>query len=993
MKILQLNLNHCEAAHDLLMQTVHELEPDLVLIAEPYKHLSTQPWESDSTTKAVIWSCGKFPFQSTVNNSSSGFVAASVDGIRFYSCYAPPSLSIVDFADFLDRLNEDAKQYHPVAIAGDFNAWAVDWGSRRTDVRGGALLEAFTALDVVLLNSGDTPTYAKGDASSIIDLTFVSSSLARGNSNWKVMDIYTASDHNAIIWEITSNQSRRRSIRQLNAIGWKVKSFDESTMVIALDRDPITGEGAEEKATNLMKRVTQACDASMPRKRGINQRPSVHWWNDHISVLRKECHKKRRISQRGYRRPNSAELVAEYKKARRSLNKAIKDSKRQCWKELINEVDKDLWGRPYKVVMTHLKKQPMPSPTCPQHLEKIVTALFPRQREFNYLVAQNDLGDIPSVTEEELMEACNRVGNNKAPGLDGIPNIALKKAIKAAPTLFLDAYDTCLKEGIFPRRWKLQRLVLLPKGKKPPEEPSSYRPLCMLDTAGKIFERIIHQRIEVVVDPLLADNQYGFRKGRSTLDAINLVVKTAKEAIAGTRWRGGKKKYCLVATLDIKNAFNSANWDCIMQALQEKNVPGYLCEIVASYFTDRVLKYDTKGGPKEYDITGGVPQGSVLGPLLWNIMYDGLLRLKIPRCVKLIAYADDVAVVIVAKHLDEIRHLFDITFQQVNRWMDTVNLQLAKHKTEAVLITSRQVMETIKLKVGEQEITSQPYIRYLGVMLDARLNFKPQVEHVSAKASVVRASLARLMPNVGGPKQSRRLLLSSVVTSVLTYGISIWADALETQESWRKAGPVYRLSALRVASAFCTISEEAVCVISGTLPLRVLAEERRALYHRKRSIITLSADELRTEERRNSITRWQQQWNAAEKGRWTHRLIPTIDVWLNRNHGEVNYYLTQMLSGHGCFRAYLHRFKHDDSPECPACPCVAEDVEHVFFVCPRFHPQRKELERILNQKIQPETLVGAMLSSEAAWNAINMFATEVLTDLRSIERRRSNDRR
>ncbi|GBP95720.1 hypothetical protein EVAR_70148_1 [Eumeta japonica] len=111
------------------------------------------------------------------------------------------------------------------------------------------------------------------------------------------------------------------------------------------------------------------------------------------------------------------------------------------------------------------------------------------------------------------------------------------------------------------------------------------------------------------------------------------------------------------------------------------------------------------------------------------------------------------------------------------------------------------------------------------------------------------------MPNVGGPKQSRRRLLSSVVTSILTYGISIWADALEIQEAWRKAGPVYRLSALRVASAFRTISQEAVCVISGTLPLRVLAAERRALYRRKRST-ALSAEELSIEERQNSISRW-----------------------------------------------------------------------------------------------------------------------------------------
>ncbi|GBP21409.1 Putative 115 kDa protein in type-1 retrotransposable element R1DM [Eumeta japonica] len=149
----------------------------------------------------------------------------------------------------------------------------------------------------------------------------------------------------------------------------------------------------------------------------------------------------------------------------------------------------------------------------------------------------------------------------------------------------------------------------------------------------------------------------------------------------------------------------------------------------------------------------------------------------------------------------------------------------------------------------------------------------------------------------------------------------------------RKAGPVNRLSALRVASAFRTISEEAVCVISGVLPLRVLAKEKQTLYQRKRSSI-LSTEELREEERQNSICRWQLQWDAGKKGRWTHRLIPQIDVCLNRNHGEVNYYLIQMLSGHGCFRAYLHRFKRDDSLKCPSCPGKPEDAEHVFSCSP-----------------------------------------------------------
>ncbi|GBP37705.1 Retrovirus-related Pol polyprotein from type-1 retrotransposable element R1 [Eumeta japonica] len=181
-----------------------------------------------------------------------------------------------------------------------------------------------------------------------------------------------------------------------------------------------------------------------------------------------------------------------------------------------------------------------------------------------------------------------------------------------------------------------------------------------------------------------------------------------------------------------------------------------------------------------------------------------------------------------------------------------------------------------------------------------------------------------------------------------------------------------------------------MCVISGTLSLRVQTEKRRTLCHRRKST-TLSVEELRTEERQHSILRWQLQWDAAEKGRWMHRLIPRIEVWLNRSHGEVNYYLTQMLSGHGCFRAYSHRFKHDNCPECPSCPGIIENAEHVFFECPRFNSQRDLLESILHQKIQPETVIEVMLSSRASWNAISTFATEVLIDLRSIERKRAND--
>ena len=186
--------------------------------------------------------------------------------------------------------------------------------------------------------------------------------------------------------------------------------------------------------------------------------------------------------------------------ARSKLTKAIKRSKRLCWTELIEVVDEDPWGKPYKVVITRDPSQEpvMTQPTCPEKLEKIVSTLFPKQKLFAYQVKQQD-DDIPPISREELLQANNRVGNNKAPGMDNVSNVALKTTIKAAPDMFLDIYNTCLAEGTFPERWKRQRLVLLPKNNKPPHDLSSYRPLCMLDTPGKMLERFIFNRIEVAV--------------------------------------------------------------------------------------------------------------------------------------------------------------------------------------------------------------------------------------------------------------------------------------------------------------------------------------------------------------------------------------------------------------------------------------------------------------------------------------------------------------
>ena len=110
-----------------------------------------------------------------------------------------------------------------------------------------------------------------------------------------------------------------------------------------------------------------------------------------------------------------------------------------------------------------------------------------------------------------------------------------------------------MKEKTFPEVWKKQKLDLLPKPNKRHGDPSSYRPICLLDTAGKIFERIIYNRLLpfVELNRGLSERQFGFRKNRSTTNAICYILNKANGAIK-------RKGYCALITLHVKNAFNSA---------------------------------------------------------------------------------------------------------------------------------------------------------------------------------------------------------------------------------------------------------------------------------------------------------------------------------------------------------------------------------------------------------------------------------------------------
>ena len=907
--------------------------------------------------------------------------------MTYFSCYLTPNEAIQDFRDKIDQLEESVLgTTGHIVVGGDFNARAVEWGMPSTNSRGKYILDFIARAGLVVLNQGDTPTFRRpGQRGTIPDVTFASESLLTRISGWRVVEDYTGSDHQFIVFDILDWPNRRVSASREGPRRWNTNKLDVVKFTEAISRGAmgLPGEaGAEALATSTMELIVSACDQSMPRRKPRRDKQPVYWWTAEIAELRRTCLGARRAATRARIPADRLRKSEAYKAARKSLRRAINRSKANSWRKLRDDIDTDPWGLGYKVVTQKLGARSPPSIMESSTMERIVTALFPGHPQ-RPLVDFGRVGDVPLFTKEELETSVLSLKSNKAPGPDGIPSEALKIVFNINPDILLRMYNACLVEGVFPSPWKTARLVLISKGKGDPELPSSHRPLCMLDTAGKLFEKLIRSRLNSAVAAAgdLCPRQYGFRKGRSTIDAIVEVQRAVERAESHSHF---SRRVVLLVTLDVKNAFNSARWVDMLDALRNTfRIPTYLLRLIEDYLRSRALTYETRDGVRTMEVTSGAAQGSILGPDLWNVAYDSLLRAEMPEETSLVGYADDIAALIAARNVELAQLKLNQVMRVVNTWMSEHGLSLALSKTEIVILTKKRIDTVVPFRVGREVVQSTRAAKYLGVMVDNKLSWRDQIFRTADKAAKVVSHLSMLMANVGGPRSSRRRLMMSTVQSVLLYGAEVWSDALDKEFYRLRLARVQRQAALRVCSAYRTVSEPAVLVVAGVIPVKLLAGERKAIYRRQGDI---GKDAARSEERSRTFQQWQHSWEHDTRGRWTARLIKQVQPWLERRHGEVNYYLTQFLTGHGYFKSYLHRMGKTGSPDCTYCPGVPDDAEHTFFRCPRWERSRLEATQTLGV-FSVDSVIIKIMEDEGNWDCLSQFVRGLLlTKKRDLDR-------
>lgn len=201
--------------------------------------------------------------------------------------------------------------------------------------------------------------------------------------------------------------------------------------------------------------------------------------------------------------------------------------------------------------------------------------------------------------------------------------------------------------------------------------------------------------------------------------------------------------------------------------------------------------------------------------------------------------------------------------ESIDAWIQAKGLELAHHKSEAVMLTRRWAFTPPNLFIGGHQVELKTSLRYLGVIVDKRMTFAAHVDTVAKKATRSAVALSRLMPNINGPSQAKRRLLASVVESQLLYAAPNWIDAVTASaRTARNLVRPQRARALRIIRAYRTVSDEAALVLAGLPPVDLLGKERKRIRARVSTppiteTTPVSKATIKRLERRETIVLWQ----------------------------------------------------------------------------------------------------------------------------------------
>ena len=766
-------------------------------------------------------------------NSPLQAVAVKVFLDRWYtlcSLYLPPN----DRVNKVDLVNLTRCLPPPFVLLGDFNGRHPLWDNDAVNPRGRLTASFIEDEGLEILNSGDvTYFHSPTGTFTAIDLTLCSSN-AYLNFKWSVLPDLHGSDHFPIFVESVNSVPQSRPPRWcLDRADWHLfKAL--SVPVRSVEEMPSCDE-----ATQYFTDVLHAAAIhSVPRTSGRFRKRPVPWWN---AACTEAIREKRAAFSRVQRHRGDQQCLDAFRRARAWARRTLKTAQRDSWKAYVSSITA---RTPLTQVFNRVRKisgkfSPPPPPVLLHAGEtvadpKTVAGLFAehfasvsrkdptapgaRHRQnlesldINFASSGGESYNVP-FSAAELKVALSQC-HDSSPGSDDIPYAFLRHMSESALNFLLNLYNLIWHSGEFPSSWGVAVVLPIPKPGKDNLHATNYRPISLTSCICKVLEKMVNVRLMWFLESgsFLSPVQYGFRKARSTTDALLSLESSVCEAFANNHHQ-------VTVFFDLEKAYDTAWRHGILRNLFEFGLRGRLPIFIKRFLSRRFLRVSVGSVLSDAcPLQDGVPQGSILSVLLFAVAINGVIGV-LPDGVHSSLYVDDLCISFSAARMSLIERKLQLAINRVSRWASMNGFRFSASKTVTMhFCRKRGVHPDPDLHLGNRRLSCLETTRYLGLVFDSRLTWVPHFR--SVKASCQKAlSLLRVLGHTswGADRETLLLLHRTLILPKLEYGSEIYSSATEAR--LRVLDPVHHGGIRLATGAFRTSPIPSLLVDAGFWPL------------------------------------------------------------------------------------------------------------------------------------------------------------------------------
>jgi endonuclease/exonuclease/phosphatase family metal-dependent hydrolase len=682
----------------------------------------------------------------------------------------------------------------PIIVAGDLNAKHTSWLCHQNNKQGRELYNLSNKSNFVI-QAPTTPTFYHSSGlyrPGILDITLVQNFAHQ--LSFEVHDKLD-SDHLPVIMKIHSTLTKEnKQHRMYHKANWD--SYRNTIDTHINPNKPLnSNQDIEDATSHLTKLIKDSIQQHVPMSSNKNKNTKLP---TPILQLIKQRNQLRKLN----RRFNHNVIKAKINKLREDISSKIKSHNNKIWHDKVSKLstgDNSAWRVTKALTRQNVKIPPLKHNNVyicdPEKKAELLADTL--QESFTPNNAKPEHQDHKTATEEEVKNNMNMPHQNKpkkyrpsqirnllkklkkrkAPGPDEIPNEALSNLPDSAVKLLTNIINASLRLGYFPEQWKLAKVLMFPKPGKDHSDPNNYRPISLLCTLSKVAEKAILMRLNKFLNfkKTIRDEQFGFRSQHSTAHQVTRVTDDIIQA-------RNKNQATAMLLIDLQKAFDRVWHDGLISKLIHLNVPNYIIRVLHSYLSRRsfyVQVNESKSNTKP--ILAGVPQGSLLGPVLFNIYINDIPN---DPNTSLAIYADDTAVQASSLSAVKAYQLVQRHANSIADWCNKWLLQVNASKCETILFCSNKKKYKIQftLKFNGEDVKQVRVAKYLGVTLDWKLNWNAHLNATRAKAS---ARLAQLYPllNPGSSIQTKTALhiYKATILPVITYASPAWSGTNNNQ--------------------------------------------------------------------------------------------------------------------------------------------------------------------------------------------------------------------